>query len=271
MTIDRIGRQIGAIVGAGNMPRAGDYYRSLIKPPYVDPKSEWMLNGPDGRSWASEGGTGLTTDPCTAPAYVAPSWSSSNVTTMGGSASVTVYVDNGVGPYTWSVTGTGFSIPASTVIGANTLTTSSACGYGTITCTDSCGNPCTGYVASTLGWWDPDTDVQYTIQCQDSPNTCSSASCIGPPSYCGFSATADVSACDNQRYQYINAAILKGNSSPACSACSGCGAAYLGRKDCCKLSYNHGGCSGYLCYSQFASTQAIGRLSYHRRTWVCQP
>ncbi len=59
----------------------------------------------------------------------------------------TVVVTPGTGPYTWAVSGTGFSIPATTSGPTNTLSADgTACGSATITVTDACENVATGYV-----------------------------------------------------------------------------------------------------------------------------
>jgi hypothetical protein len=69
--------------------------------------------------------------------------------------SVGVYVQNGLGPYTWSVAGTGFSLThAETDVVSNTLSAdATACGTATITVTDFCGDSVTGYVRCTTGQW----------------------------------------------------------------------------------------------------------------------
>ena len=65
-----------------------------------------------------------------------------------------VYVQDGLGPYTWSVAGTGFSIPATTAGVQNVLSAdNTACGTATITVTDYCGDSTTGYVRCDTGNW----------------------------------------------------------------------------------------------------------------------
>ena len=94
----------------------------------------------------------VTCDVC--PADVAMTWASGDLT-VGQSSSVAVEVVDGLGPYSWSVSGTGFSmLHASTEGVGNTLVTAAdACGSATITVTDFCDTVVTGYVRCTTGQW----------------------------------------------------------------------------------------------------------------------
>ncbi|MCK4240823.1 MAG: hypothetical protein KAX30_04310 [Candidatus Atribacteria bacterium] len=66
----------------------------------------------------------------------------------------TIVVIGGCPPFTWSVAGTGFSIPSSTTGRTNTLSADdTACGLAAITVTDKCGDTCTGDVKCTTGQW----------------------------------------------------------------------------------------------------------------------
>jgi hypothetical protein len=68
----------------------------------------------------------------------------STADTIARNASITIYCLGGCYPYTWSVSGTGFSIPASTTASSNTLSADgTACGTATITATDYCGTALT--------------------------------------------------------------------------------------------------------------------------------
>ena len=63
-------------------------------------------------------------------------------------------MQDGLGPYTWSVAGTGFSIPATTDGVHNVVSAdNTACGPATITVTDYCGDSATGYVRCDTGFW----------------------------------------------------------------------------------------------------------------------
>jgi len=81
----------------------------------------------------------------------------------GGDAQAGVYVTGGLGPYDWSVSGTGFSmLNASTDgVGNTLLADDTACGTATITVTDYCGDTTTGYVRCTADshWENKSTDV----------------------------------------------------------------------------------------------------------------
>jgi len=73
--------------------------------------------------------------------------------TIGRSEDKTVTVKDGLGPYKWSVAGTGFSLLHNETIGVgNTLQAdASACGTATITVTDYCEDSVIGYVRGTEG------------------------------------------------------------------------------------------------------------------------
>ena len=83
--------------------------------------------------------------------------------------SVAIKVIGGFPPYTWQVSGNGFSIPSSTTVRTNTLSAdSTACGAATITVTDNYGVPVTGYVRCTTGTW----NKKETGYCCDLPGDC---------------------------------------------------------------------------------------------------
>jgi hypothetical protein len=78
----------------------------------------------------------------------------STADTIARSASITIYCLGGCSPYTWSVTGTGFSIPATTTVSSNSLSADgTACGTATITATDYCGTALTIEIRCTTGSW----------------------------------------------------------------------------------------------------------------------
>jgi len=86
----------------------------------------------------------------------AVTWDSVNsATSIDQSQSVSVFVENGTAPYTWSVSGSGFTMGSTKTTGmSNTLIADSeACGNATITATDACGTSCTGNVQGTEGEW----------------------------------------------------------------------------------------------------------------------
>lgn len=86
------------------------------------------------------------------PPDVVMTWDTvSSAETIGQSDNVSVYVKDGLGPYNWSVSGTGFSLNAPVTSGlANVLRSDgSACGSATITVTDFCEDTAIGYVRCT--------------------------------------------------------------------------------------------------------------------------
>lgn len=81
-------------------------------------------------------------------------WDPNNPEEMDRNSSVTISVIGGFPPYTWQVSGNGFSIPSSTADRTNTLSAdNTACGTTTITVTDSYGQITIDYVRCTSGRW----------------------------------------------------------------------------------------------------------------------
>jgi hypothetical protein len=71
------------------------------------------------------------------------------------SSQSTITLVGGVPPFSWSISGTGFSLAFSETAGPeNTLILGpSACGTAVVEVTDACGNTCYGYPKSTSGKW----------------------------------------------------------------------------------------------------------------------
>lgn len=94
-------------------------------------------------------------------------WGDSNPETIVRSTSVGISVAGGLGPYTWSVSGTGFTLGSGvTETGANTLIADgTACGSADITVIDKCGLPVTGYVRCTTGTWTVVSSCSKTRPC----------------------------------------------------------------------------------------------------------
>ncbi|MCK4826426.1 hypothetical protein KA005_62360, partial [bacterium] len=115
------------------------------------------------------------------------SYSSGNPATIGQSTEAAITVDDGCGPFSWSVSGTGFSFAQpNTTSRSNTLITDgSACGSATITVTDDCGDTAEGVVRCTTGSW-----------C-----TCGSQVTGGSSSSCGKGIFDDISGI----YRYVGA------------------------------------------------------------------
>jgi hypothetical protein len=95
--------------------------------------------------------------------------------TVAPSSSCLIAVENGVGPYQWQVSGTGFSLAKASTDGrSNTLITAAdACGTAIITVTDFCDDETQGEVRCTDGQWDPYTPVSCVIpgEVNDAPGT----------------------------------------------------------------------------------------------------
>ncbi len=90
------------------------------------------------------------------PPVIALEWDAdTSPPTMGRNADETVYVLGGKGPYSWSISGTGFVLlDAVTIDQLNVITTDGvACGSAEIIVTDDCGDSVTGYMRSTFGSW----------------------------------------------------------------------------------------------------------------------
>jgi hypothetical protein len=90
-------------------------------------------------------------------------WDPNNPQQINRNSSVTVNVINGVPPYSWSVSGSGFSLDDNITEGlSNTLLADyAACGSAEITVTDSRNATATGSVRCSAGQW-----VQVTDDCQ---------------------------------------------------------------------------------------------------------
>ncbi len=74
-----------------------------------------------------------------------------SIDTIARNGSGTVAVLGGTGPYSWTVSGTGFTLDHSITVGlSNTLNAdNTACGSAEITVTDKCGQTVTGYIRET--------------------------------------------------------------------------------------------------------------------------
>ncbi|MBA7670425.1 hypothetical protein ES703_78571 [subsurface metagenome] len=88
-------------------------------------------------------------------------WPDYNPTEIDPGESKPVYVEGGVPPYTWSVSGEGFSLAKDVTEDlVNTLHASpSACGTALINVIDICGNETFGCVLCTNGFWALDENI----------------------------------------------------------------------------------------------------------------
>jgi len=89
------------------------------------------------------------------PAPVAFAYDANNPETIARSAGAEILVTGGCGPFTWEVSGTGFTFSSSQSDDrSNTLNAdATACGTATLTLTDACGTVLTNYVRCTTGQW----------------------------------------------------------------------------------------------------------------------
>lgn len=112
-----------------------------------------------------------------------------------------VYLAESCGPYTWEVSGTGYSLTYNqTEDGINILTAASGtCGvdidaFATITVTDLCGNTATAIIRSTGGQW-----VYTGRKSGQSFSTCYSCGDVSPPGPCGVGVCRSVyGTCDDE-------------------------------------------------------------------------
>jgi len=93
-------------------------------------------------------------EPC-CPAETVFAYDANNPETIARSAGAEILVTGGCGPFTWAVSGTGFSFTSATTdVRSNTLNAdATACGTATLTITDDCGTVLTEYVRCTTGQW----------------------------------------------------------------------------------------------------------------------
>jgi hypothetical protein len=138
-----------------------------------------------------EGGEALVricmTDPCgnicchdsevqckVCPPEIVISWDDVNsAETVAREGNAGVYVKDGLGPYTWSVAGTGFTMQHVTTdtVSNNVVADDTACGPATITVTDFCGDSTEGIVRCTTGTWSLGAPILQCTACGwDEPN-----------------------------------------------------------------------------------------------------
>ena len=103
-------------------------------------------------------------------------WNPDNPQEIDRNSSVEISVIGGFPPYTWSVSGNGFSLSLNETEGSSNalIADSTACGAATIEVIDNYGVPVTGYVRCTAGQW-----VDESVLCYVS--TMTSTACYGIP------------------------------------------------------------------------------------------
>lgn len=134
------------------------------------------------------------------------SYDDDNPETIARNDDVGITISDGIGPFTWSVSGTGFSFDdETTTAGSNTLRAdNSACGVATITVTDACEDLVTGYVRCTTGSW-----------C-----TCCSAATGGTPNPCGDGTVEVILGIYRAR---VTCDTSRGGISITCNCLTNCG------------------------------------------------
>lgn len=177
------------------------------------PPSEWVSPrcGKEGKLCFKDanGSFGFTTYEF-AEEYVCDpfTWPASNPKEINPGETKEVFVEGGVPPFTWSISGVGFSLADSvTQVRINSVHNSSGgCGTARIEVIDACGNRCFGFVLSTVGAWVPfcsgtndsstcayrkwyihypdlETKVMLGVGCHYHPYHCIYYSCGGYTSY----------------------------------------------------------------------------------------
>lgn len=164
--------------------------------PHLSGVGSWGIDVWIDSNLVEEGGEALVricmTDPCgneccsdvevgckKCPPEIVISWDDVNsAETIVREGNAGVYVKDGLGPYTWSVAGTGFSmLHNETTTLYNTLQAdATACGPATITVTDFCGDSTEGIVRCTEGQW------TFSYRCA----ACSSSTPYSPCSGIGY-------------------------------------------------------------------------------------
>jgi hypothetical protein len=204
--------------------------------------------------------------------FTAPAWDDVNsATSIDQSQSVSVFITGGRGPYTWSVSGTGFSMASAQTTGlSNTLVANaSACGNAVITVTDACDLTCSGIVQCTEGRWRTITEPFGT------GGTCK---CTGPPDE-GTSLNGTVYCPGWKTYEWKYWGYGCSGYTSICNWCptwTPCitGYSYPTTSSPCSVQPFNDTCAKCYYYCQYSPTgcQMIYRLSleYRENTqWIC--
>jgi len=114
-------------------------------------------------------------------------WAPDNPEVINRNATLPVRVINGTYPYSWSVSGTGFSVDTTAEGLSNTLSAdATACGAATVNVIDSDGSSTEGYVRCTAGSWVNNFTIDSIPEGWDGDwvNCCGYTRCW-LPGYCG--------------------------------------------------------------------------------------
>jgi len=177
-------------------------------------------------------------------------------------SSVEISVIGGFPPYTWEVSGTGFSVLSSTTYRMNTLSAdNTACGSATITVTDKYGDICTGFVRCTTGQWSP-AWPGVSVDSKEKGDYCTNSNC--KVSTGGYNEYGTVG---KYYYRYDSSSSssywhCQPNCEPICSECGPDGNDNTG---VCHMTLSGGGLTLEITDGICGFCSAI----LYRQEWVC--
>jgi hypothetical protein len=177
--------------------------------------------------------------------------------------SIPICVIGGIPPYTWQVSGNGFSLSEGATKGlTNTLIANdTACGTATITVTDTYGVPVTGYVRCTTGQWSP-AWPGVSVDSKEKGDYCTNPNCkTSTGSYTKYGAVGKY----YYRY-YSSRSSSYWHCQPGCEPiCSECGPDGDGKTGVCHMTLSDGNLT-------LEITDGICGFCYatlYRQEWVC--
>jgi len=150
-----VGGSVGTVIGEALRPAPlyDEELHGIVRMPILKP---WIVRMPIPQESGQEGfvGSTLPDDWQYDPSWIYY-WNPDNPEEIDRNSSVEISVIGGFPPYTWQVSGNGFSLSLNeTEVPSNALyANETACGAATITVTDNYGVPVTGYVRCTTGGW----------------------------------------------------------------------------------------------------------------------
>jgi hypothetical protein len=174
--------------------------------------------------------------------------------------SATIAVEEGKGPYTWDVSGTGLSFPTTETTGtSNTLEADgTACGTGTITVTDACENETTGEIRV--------VEASAWVQEGSDPNCCAGGNTIyaGGPMPTGPRTESVITGGTRQTETVTGPGVSSGCTSCAAARSSACGA-----KNCesCLTWGAYRANSSPICFNGFSGVYP--QLDNQGGIWYC--
>ena len=178
----------------------------------------------------------------------------------------TIYTSGGCPPFSWTVSGSGFSFASDeTDTEYNQLDTSaSACGPGGITVNDACGNVVTGTIRCTAGSWSPGT--VYNECYEDALHQCPNGAAIG----CGWLGAG---TCTAGSYVYSTNGIYRYRYGPFWWCCNATHEHCWGDGSCLAIPYVPPCGTADECTSmnpgQGTCTGICLPSGLRRDTWIC--